>query len=61
MKGDLILHVIHITGKRIQECGVNGLSRGNTTEGVMIGNRLLGYLSLHIPALERSKDLTKWI
>ena len=59
--GDLILHVIHISGKRMQECGVDGLSRGNTTEGVMIGNRLLGYLPLHLSALERSKGLMKWI
>ena len=33
--GDLILHVIHISGKRMMECGVDGLSRGMTNEGVM--------------------------
>ena len=31
MAGDLIFHVTHISGTRIQTCGVDTLSRGNTS------------------------------
>ena len=53
----LILYVIHISGTRMQEFGVDTLSRGNNTEGVMIGNQLISYLSLHLKALIKSKQL----
>ena len=59
MKGGLILHVNHISGKRIPECGVDTLSRGNTTEGVMTGKQLMCYLPLYLSALDRSQGLTK--
>ena len=35
--GDLILHVIHVAGTRMKVCGVDGLSRGDLLEGMMVG------------------------
>jgi len=45
----------------MQACGVDALSRGNTSEGVMTGYKLLAYLPLHLSALERSKGLFTWV
>ena len=59
MKGDLILHYTNISGKMIQECGVDKVSRGNTIEGVMTGKHLVGYLPLHLCSLDRSQGLLK--
>ena len=61
MIGELILHVTHISGTGMQACGVDALSRGNTSEEVMAGNKLITYLPLYLSALERSKDLFGWI
>ena len=61
MGGDLILHVTHISGTRIQACGVDALSRGNTSEGVMSSDKLLSYLPLHLSALDRSKNVLDWV
>jgi hypothetical protein len=35
--GGFILHVLHIVGKRMKATGVDGLSRGDLTEGVLAG------------------------
>ena len=61
MSGDLILHVTHISGTRMQMCGVDALSRGNTSEGVISGDKLLSYLLLHLSALDRSKNVLDWV
>ena len=61
MAGGIILHVIHISWTMMQACGVDALSRGNTSEGVMAGNKLITYLPLHLSALERGKGLLDWI
>lgn len=41
MPGEFLLHIIHITGTRRIECGVNTLSRGITSERVILGNNVL--------------------
>ena len=56
MKGDLILHVIHISGKRMIEFGVNGLSRGDTLEGITNGTPLIYFIPIFCPADDRSKN-----
>ena len=38
--GGFILHVLHISGKRMKASGVDGLSRGDLTEGMMAGEDL---------------------
>jgi hypothetical protein len=42
--GGFILHVIHISGKRMKASGVDGLSRGDLTEGMMGGQDPLSYI-----------------
>ena len=61
IKGNMILHVIHISGTRMQACGIDALSRGITNEGVMAGNHLLDYVPLNLDCTQRSKDITPWI
>ena len=41
MYRNMILNLIYITGTRMIDCGINGLSRGITNEGVMAGNHRL--------------------
>ena len=56
------LHVVHIAGTRMITAGVDGLSRGCVTEGVMMGSGgLLPYVPLHLSVLSRSPDLQTWI
>ena len=59
--GEIILRVTHIFGIRIQEYGVDALSRGNTAKGEMVGNSLLSYLYVYMSAFERSKWLLHWV
>ena len=37
--GGFKLHVIHVAGTRMKHWGVDGLSRGNTLEGLMAGRK----------------------
>ena len=37
MRGNLILHVVHISGTRIIEADIDGLSRGNNLGGMIRG------------------------
>ena len=55
--------VVHISGKRMQCQGVDGLSRGNMLEGIMQNNDVLRYIPLHISALNRmgGEKLLTWI
>ena len=61
MKGDLMIHVIHISGLRMMAQGTDGLSRGNMGEGVMQNGDLLSYVPLHLSALERSRSVADWV
>jgi hypothetical protein len=45
--GGFILHVLHISGKRMKGTGVNGLSRGDHTEGMMVGKDPMSFLPFH--------------
>ena len=56
--GDIRLHVIHIAGTRMIECGIDGLSRGLMNKGVMQGRSLL---ELQKTALEQSPKLLEWV
>ena len=35
MKGDLIIHMVHIMGTRNIEAGIDGISRGKNLEGMI--------------------------
>ena len=42
--------------------GTDGLSRGSTTEGVMVGKSFLSFVPLHLNALERQgESLQDWV
>ena len=53
--GGFILHVLHISGKRMKATGVYGLSRGNHTEGMMASKDPLSFLPFHQGADRRSR------
>ena len=57
MAGNMILRVIYIFGKRMINCGIDGLSRGITYEGVMKEVPILPYLPFDQGAAEMSQGL----
>jgi hypothetical protein len=60
--GGFILHVIHISGKRMKASGVDGLSRGDLTEGMMGGQDPLSFIPFHLGADERSNGFVdSWV
>jgi hypothetical protein len=61
MQYDLILHVIHVSGTRMILQGTDGISRGDHSEGVMVGRTMLGFVPLNLGALERSPSLVSWV
>jgi hypothetical protein len=63
MQTNMIVHVIHVAGKRMIAQGTDALSRGLTTEGVMSGTAFASFVPLHLSALEREPIplLRTWI
>ncbi len=61
MEGRMIIHVIHISGKRMIACGVDGLSRGDTSEGIGAGESMENFVPLHLDAAERSPRIVDWV
>ena len=60
--GGFILHVLHISGKRMKATGVEGLSRGDHTEGMMAGEDPMSFLLFHQGADTRSRGrVGKWV
>ena len=57
----MIIHLIHILGKRIIASGIDRLSRGVCNEGVMRVIPMLKFLHLHLSADERSSEVIPWI
>ena len=55
MRGELVVHFIWISGRRMITQGTNGLSRADVSSGVMGGANLLDYLPLNETAFERQK------
>jgi len=53
--GGFILHVLHIAGKRMKATGVDGLSRGDLTEGMLTGVDPFLFLPFNQGADEKSK------
>jgi hypothetical protein len=60
--GGFLLHVIHISGKRMKASGVDGLSRGDLMEGMMGGQDPLSFIPFNLGADERSNGLvSQWV
>ena len=57
LEGGIILHIIHVSGKRMIASGVDALSKGDTTKGIMKGNSILTYSPFHLGAHQRSKGI----
>ena len=62
VKGECIIHVIHIPGTLMIAIGVDGLSRGVVNEGLLSSKegKLMNYIKLHLTAFERSRGLFDW-
>ena len=61
MRGELILHVIHIAGTRMVGVGIYGLSRDNNLGGIMRGMNPLHFVLLYQGAVVRLAKLGPWI
>ena len=65
MEGWLIIHFIWIPGTRMIAHGTDGLSRGDTSSGVMGGTEFLSLLPLNESALDRQptvkSDVLSWM
>ena len=65
MAGDIIVHFVWISGKRMIWQGGDGLSRGDFTSGAMAGEAFLKFLPLHENATERctglKEEIFKWL
>jgi hypothetical protein len=60
MTSGMVLHIIHVAGTIMIAQGTDGLLRGNLLEGVMKGEDFLGFIPLHLSALQRSPELEDW-
>jgi hypothetical protein len=61
VKYDIILHVIHVSGKRMIAQGTDGLSRGDHSQGVMQGLPMTAFIPLHLDPFERSPKLKRFV
>ena len=61
MSGDFTLHVYHIAGTRMIESGVDGLSRGDKSEGIAKGMGVLNFVPIHLDPAERSPAILDWV
>ncbi len=60
--GGFILHVLHISGKRMKATRVDSLLRGNHMEGMMAGDDPMSFLPFHMGADMRSQGrVGKWV
>ena len=57
----ITIHLVHISGKRMIASGIDGLSRGDHSTGIMAGQSLLSFVPLASNALERSPQLKRWL
>ncbi len=61
MRAGMILHIIHVSGKRMIATGVDGLSREDHSSGEMQGESRVTFVPVHKSALERSPALRPWL
>ena len=61
MRGDLILHVVHIAETRITEAGIDKIYGVNNLGGIMRGLNPLQFFFLDQLAEERSTKFDPWL
>jgi hypothetical protein len=60
--GGFVLRIIHISGRRMKVSGVDGLSRGDLTKGMMVGRDPLSFIPFNQGADERSDgQVSTWV
>ena len=57
MKYGMLIHVIHVSGKRMIVQGTDGCSHGSLMEGVMAGEDMLSFVDLAKLGVERHPAL----
>jgi hypothetical protein len=60
MEYGLILHVVHVSGKRMIAQGTDGLSRADHSEGVMKGKDMKTFIPLHLAPTTREPKVREW-
>ena len=61
MHSGVIIHLIHVSGTRMIRSGIDGISRGDHTTGIMEGEDLVSFVPVHLTAFERSPCLRPWL
>jgi hypothetical protein len=59
LKG-LILHVVHVSGRRMIAQGADGLSQADHSKGVMQGKPMEDFISLHLSSTQREPAVKEW-
>ena len=54
MGKECVLNFIYVAGTRMKRAGIDGLSRGDILEGMIIGQNPLDFITLNESADERS-------
>ena len=57
MEHDLLLHVVHVSGRRMIIQGTDGISRGDHSEGVMRGVSMAKFIPIHLSVFDREPKL----
>ena len=57
MHNDFTLYMYHVAGTRMIECGIDGLSRGDKSEGIASGEAVLTFFPIHQSPDTRSSQL----
>ena len=60
LKNDIILHVCHVSRKRMIAQGTDGLSRADHSSGVMTGLSMTDFVPLHFSVLDREPGFKTW-
>ena len=61
MRGDLILHFVHISGKGINEERIDELLMGNSLGGITRGLNPLQCVTIYQGAAKRSTEVEPWL
>lgn len=56
----MLLHIPHVSGKRMITQGTDGLSRGDHSAGAMTGQSLATFVPLHLGVFDCSPALLNW-
>jgi len=61
MTGAIFIHVIWVAGTRMIQQGTDGLSRGDFSNGVMLGEAMRTHVPINLSPVARSPKLADWL